>query len=193
MMFPFASGPSDLHLALDLVEQAKAELRHEGHKFGEDLPVGLTIEVPSAALTADLLAREVDFVSIGTNDLIQYLLAVDRADPRVAALYEPLHPAVIRTIHQVMRTAGATLPVSVCGEMAGQPLEAVLLVGLGVRELSMAPSAIPRVKAALREITLPHARTVAEACLDLPTAKEIDAFLRLELRTARSAAESPAD
>ncbi len=193
VMFPFASGPSDLHLALELVEDAKAELRREGQKFGDDLPLGLTIEVPSAALTADLLAREVDFMSIGTNDLIQYLLAVDRADPRVAALYEPLHPAVIRTIHQVLRTAGATLPVSVCGEMAAHPLEAVLLVGLGVRELSMAPSAIPRVKAALREISLPHARTVAEACLDLPTAKEIDAFLRCELRTARGAAESAAD
>ncbi len=107
-MFPFASGPSDLDLALRLVEDAKAELRREGEVFGEDLPVGLTIEVPSAALTTDLLAREVEFISIGTNDLIQYLLAVDRADPRVSALYQPLHPAVVRTIHHVLRAAGST-------------------------------------------------------------------------------------
>ena len=193
LMFPFASGPSDLHLALRLVEDAKAELRREGVAFGEDLPVGLTIEVPSAALTADLLAKDVDFLSIGTNDLIQYLLAVDRADPRVGALYQPLHPAVVRTIHNVLRTAGSTRPVSVCGEMAAHPLQALLLVGLGVRDLSMAPSAIPRVKAALRAVTLSGARAAAEACLELDTETAIEERLRRELGTALTAAETTKD
>jgi phosphoenolpyruvate-protein kinase (PTS system EI component) len=192
-MIPFASGPSDLHQALRLVEDAKAELRREGQGFGEDLPVGLTIEVPSAAFTADLLAKNVDFLSIGTNDLIQYLLAVDRADPRVGPLYQPLHPAVVRTIHHVLRTAGSTRPVSVCGEMAAHPLQALLLVGLGVRDLSMAPSAIPRVKAALRAVTLSGAKAVAEACLELDNETAIEERLRRELGPALTAAETVKD
>jgi phosphoenolpyruvate-protein phosphotransferase (PTS system enzyme I) len=191
LMFPFVSGPSELHLALQLLEDAKSELRREGESFGEDLPIGLTIEIPSAALTADLLAREVDFVSIGTNDLIQYLLAVDRADPRVSALYQPLHPAVVRTIHHVLHTVGTTRPISVCGEMASHPLHALLLVGLGVRDLSMAPSAIPRVKAALREVTLTRAKAVAEACLELETEAAIEGRLRQELAVALAATEAP--
>jgi phosphotransferase system enzyme I (PtsI) len=191
VMFPFASGPSDLRLALQLVADAKAELRHEGVVFGADLEVGLTVEVPSAALTADLLARDLDFLSIGTNDLIQYLLAVDRADPRVSALYQPLHPAMVRLVHHVLQTAGRELPVSVCGEMASNPLHALLLVGLGVRELSMAPSAIPRVKAALRAVGLPQVQAVAQDCLNLDTEGAIEERLRLELSTALTAAETP--
>ena len=114
------------------------------------------LEVPSAAATADLLAPHVRFFAVGTNDLIQYLLAVDRVDPRVSSLYEPLHPAVLRTIDGVVRAAGAHgIPVSICGEMAADPLQALLLVGLGVRELSMSPVAIPRVKAALRAVSAP--------------------------------------
>jgi phosphoenolpyruvate-protein phosphotransferase (PTS system enzyme I) len=193
VMFPFASGPSDLYLALQLIEDAKAELRREGQIFGEDLEVGLTIEVPSAALTADLLAKHLDFLSIGTNDLIQYLLAVDRADTRVSALYQPLHPAVLRIIHHVLQTAGKKLPVSVCGEMASHPLHALLLVGLGVRELSMAPSAIPRVKAALRAVRLPLVEAVANACLDLDTEEAVEQRLREELQAALTAAETPKD
>src|SRR6185503_17733106 len=106
--------------------------------------VGADAVKNSAAMTADLLAREVDFFSIGTNDLIQYLLAVDRADPRVASLYEPLHPAVLRTIRAVVKAAAEqSLPLSVCGEMAADPVAALVLVGLGVRDLSMTASAIP--------------------------------------------------
>jgi phosphotransferase system enzyme I (PtsI) len=194
VMFPFASGPSDLRLALGLVEEAKGELRREGQPFGEDLPVGLTLEVPSAALTTDLLAPEVEFVSIGTNDLIQYLLAVDRADPRVAPLYQPLHPAVVRLIHHVVRAAEASeLPVSVCGEMASSPLHALLLVGLGVRDLSMTPAAIPRVKAALRETSLTDAKRVAEACLRLESDVLIEACIREALAVGLAAAEAPRD
>jgi phosphotransferase system enzyme I (PtsI) len=182
IMFPFVSGVSDLRAALALLEQARSELRSEGTAFREDISVGINLEVPSAAVVADLLAGEVDFFSVGTNDLIQYLLAVDRTDPRVSALYEPLHPAVLRTLAQIARAAREhERPLALCGEMAGQPLEAVLLVGLGFRELSMAPSAIPRVKAALRAVREEEARTLAERCLALATCEEITRLVRAEL------------
>lgn len=179
ILFPFASGPADLRVVLDLLEQTREAMRGEGVAFREDVPVGLNLEVPSAALTVDLLAPRVDFLSVGTNDLIQYLLAVDRADPRVAALYEPLHPAVLRTLDQIARTAAAqNVPLAVCGEMAADPLSSLVLLGLGVRELSMTPSAIPRVKAAIRDVRADRAREVALACLSLPTAAEIEAAVR---------------
>ncbi len=190
IMFPFVSGTADLRLALKLLEEARAELRAEGVDFREDVPVGVNLEVPSAAVVADLLASEVDFFSVGTNDLIQYLLAVDRTDPRVSSLYEPLHPAVLRTLAQIARAALVhERPLSVCGEMAGHPIEAVLLVGLGYRQLSMAPSAIPRVKAALRAVRAADARAVAERCLRLPTCEEIAAVVRQELPTEAVATE----
>jgi phosphotransferase system enzyme I (PtsI) len=187
-MFPFASGPADLDLALELAETAAAELRREGVSFGEDLPLGLTLEVPSAALTADLLASRVEFFSVGTNDLIQYLLAVDRADPRVTPLYQPLHPAVLRTIAHIVKAAAAySLPVGVCGEMAATPALAVLLVGLGVRELSMAPAAIPKVRAALRAVEAARAQRIGEACLDLRSDVEIEKLLKKELHLVEAA------
>jgi phosphotransferase system enzyme I (PtsI) len=185
IMFPFVGGVGDLHLALALLDEAKEEMRREGVRFREDVPVGINIEVPSAAVVADLLAAEVDFFSVGTNDLIQYLLAVDRTDPRVSELYEPLHPAVLRTLARIAETAREhKRPLSLCGEMAGQPLEAVLLVGLGFRELSMAPSAIPRVKAAVRAIREEDAREQAERCLSLRTREETVRFIRQVLPEA---------
>jgi phosphotransferase system enzyme I (PtsI) len=193
IMFPFVAGVGDLEVALSLLDETKTELRHEGVRFREDVPVGVNLEVPSAAVVADLLAPEVDFFSVGTNDLIQYLLAVDRTDPRVSGLYEPLHPAVLRTLAQIASAARSQKrPLSVCGEMAGQPLEAVLLVGLGFRELSMAPSAIPRVKQALRAVRESDARRLAEHCLSLRTCGEIVRFVRAELpeEAAASAIES---
>lgn len=142
-------------------------------------------------MTGDLLAPRVDFLSVGTNDLIQYLLAVDRADPRVSGLYEPLHPAVLRTLNQIVRAAAAaSVPLSVCGEMAADPLSSLVLLGLGVRELSMTPSAIPRVKAVVREVRADRARPVALACLSLPTAAEIEARLRAELAPALAPAST---
>jgi len=192
IMFPFVGGVGDLHLALALLDEAKEELRREGVRFREDVPVGINIEVPSAAVVADLLAAEVDFFSVGTNDLIQYLLAVDRTDPRVSDLYEPLHPAVLRTLARIAETAREhKRPLSLCGEMAGQPLEAVLLVGLGYRELSMAPSAIPRVKAAVRAIREEDAREQAERCLSLRTRAETVRFVRQVLPEAVAAAGPP--
>lgn len=182
IMFPFVSGVGELRDALRLVEQAKAELRAEGTPFRDDVAVGINVEVPSAAVVADRLASEVDFFSVGTNDLIQYLLAVDRTDPRVSGLYEPLHPAVLRTLAGIAGAASAALrPLSVCGEMAGQPLQAVLLVGLGFRELSMAPSAIPRVKEALRAVPAAQARALALRALELGSGSEIEALVAEEL------------
>jgi phosphotransferase system enzyme I (PtsI) len=192
IMFPFMGGPADLHLALELLEEARAELRADGLPFREEISVGLNLEVPSAALTADLLAPEVEFFNVGTNDLIQYLLAVDRADPRVSALYQPLHPAVLRTIYQVVQAGEAHgVPVSICGEMAADPLHALVLLGLGVHEFSMTPAAIPRVKAALREVRADRAREVALSCLSVGTAEEIEAKLRRELAGALLPAELP--
>jgi len=185
IMFPFVSGVGDLRLALDLLEEARSALRGEDVPFRSDIAVGVNVEVPSAAVVADLLAAEVDFFSVGTNDLIQYLLAVDRTDPGVSALYEPLHPAVLRTLARIVEAARIhDRPVSVCGEMAGQPLEAALLVGLGFRELSMAPSAIPRVKETLRRVRESDARAVAERCLSLGTCEEITRLVRSELAPA---------
>ncbi len=182
MMVPFVSGPEDLDAALALVADARAELEHEGVAH-RDVPVGLTIEVPSAAIVADLLAPRVAFLAVGTNDLVQYLLAVDRIDPRVSARFESLHPAVLRMVRQVV-TAGtsAGIPVSVCGEMAADPRQAVLLLGLGVRELSLSPAAIPRVKAALRSVTLARAGEIACRCLGARRAAEVEAILHAELR-----------
>jgi phosphotransferase system enzyme I (PtsI) len=172
-----------------LLERVKAELRTEGVPFRDDVPVGVNLEVPSAAVVADLLAPDVDFFSVGTNDLIQYLLAVDRTDPRVSSLYEPLRPAVLRTLGRIAAAAQAHgRPLSVCGEMAGQPLEAVLLVGLGFRSRAMAPSASPRVKDALRAVRAEDARALAERCLSLATCGEIEAVVR-EALGVRAASE----
>ncbi len=188
IMFPFVSGPRDLHLARELVARAAESLAREGMPHRSDVPVGVTLELPSAALTVDLLAREADFFSVGTNDLIQYLLAVDRVDPRVARLYEPLHPGVVRTLQRIADAAAAAgRPLSVCGEMASDPLQALLLMGLGVRELSMSPHAIPRVKAVLRSVAAAEARQAALECLDLATASEIEDHLRRRLGVAPGA------
>ncbi len=189
VMLPFIAGPADLAAALELLDEVRGELRCDGLAFKTDVPVGLIVEIPSAALTADLLAREVDFLSVGTNDLIQYLLAVDRVDPRVSSLYQPLHPAVLRTLRAIVAAAHAAgVPLSLCGEMAADPLSSLLLLGLGVRELSMSPAAIPRVKAALRAVSAARAEEVAAACLALPTAAEVEALLQRELVAPAAAA-----
>jgi phosphoenolpyruvate-protein phosphotransferase (PTS system enzyme I) len=191
LLFPFVTGPSDLRLVLDLLEETRAGLRRDGVAFAADVPIGLMLEVPSAAITADLLAPHVQFFAVGTNDLIQYLLAVDRADPRVSGLYEPLHPAVLRTIDGVVRAAGAQgVPVSICGEMAADPMQALLLVGLGVRELSMSPAAIAGVKAAICSASAARLEPVSRASLSLATAEEIGAMLRRELAEALTPASS---
>lgn len=189
IVFPFVAGVSDLEAALEQLEEVKDELRREGVAFAADVPIGLNLEIPSAAVSADLLAPSVDFFSVGTNDLIQYLLAVDRADPRVASLYQPLHPAVLRTLGQIIQVAeGHRLPLSLCGEMAAEPASALFLLGIGFRELSMSPSSIPRVKEALRELSCERAREVARECLSLRTAQLVEERLLRELKQAARAA-----
>jgi phosphotransferase system enzyme I (PtsI) len=142
------------------------------------VPVGAMIEVPAAAVAADLLAREVDFLTIGTNDLIQYTLAVDRTDDRVSDLYEPLHPAVLRLVRLVSRAARRhDVPVSLCGEMASEPALVGLLVGLGLTEFSMTPAAIPLVRQVVRDLRLEDARRLARHALSLATAAEVEQYL----------------
>jgi phosphoenolpyruvate-protein phosphotransferase (PTS system enzyme I) len=174
IMFPFVSGLEELRAARAAVAQAAETLRARGHSV-PDVPIGIMIELPSAALTADLLAREADFFSIGTNDLIQYCLAVDRTDDRVSRLYEPLHPAILRAIRLVVRAGRhARIPVAVCGEMAADPVLLTLLVGLGLRELSMTPTAIPLAKRVIRGLRAADARIAAGRALTARTAAEIE-------------------
>jgi phosphotransferase system enzyme I (PtsI) len=191
ILLPFVSGRADLELALELREEARRELRREGAAFREDTPLGITAEVPAAVLTLDALVPLVDFVSVGTNDLVQYLLAADRGDPRVAPAYQPLHPAVLRMLKMavgVVRPAG--LPLALCGEMAADPAQALLLVGLGFDELSMSAAAIPRVKAVLRRADAQRLGEIAAACLSLPTAEAVHDRLRGGLADALAPAHT---
>jgi phosphotransferase system enzyme I (PtsI) len=157
-----------------MVAEAASELARRGER-PPTVPVGVMIEIPAAAYTADLLAREVDFFTIGTNDLIQYCLAVDRADERVSRLYEPLHPAILRMIVMVRRAAARQrIPVSLCGEMASDPALLTLLVGLGLREFSMTPGAIPVAKQVLAELQSEELSTLARRILRLATVDDIE-------------------
>ena len=157
------------------------ELARDGVAHRGGLKVGVMIEVPSAALTADLLAREVDFFAIGTNDLIQYSLAVDRNNEHVADLYQPFHPAIVRMVRFVTESAAAAgIPVSVCGEMAADPRAAQLLVGLGVRSLSMGPRSIPEIKARIREMDIGEWSPCIRRCADVATAEEVRQLLDRE-------------
>ena len=177
LMFPMISGVEELRQAKRVLEECRDELEGEGHKI-PPVPVGVMIEMPSAAITADLLAREVDFFSIGTNDLTQYVLAVDRGNRQLNYLFRPFHPAILRLIKGVLQAAeGAGIPVSVCGEMAGDPLMVLLLVGMGVRELSMSAVSVPIVKRLVRSATLAMAREVAGRVLSLSTPQDVEAEL----------------
>ncbi|MBI5499282.1 MAG: phosphoenolpyruvate--protein phosphotransferase, partial [Deltaproteobacteria bacterium] len=176
IMFPMVCGVGDFRQALEVVREAADDLRADGVTAGRDVPIGCMIEVPSAVVVADLLARDAAFFSIGTNDLVQYALAIDRANERVAHLYQPFHPAMLRLIRQAVDAGrGAGIPVAMCGAMAEDPLALPLLVGLGLERLSIAPSAVPLVKAVVRALRMEDARRVALAALDLGTAEEVAA------------------
>jgi phosphotransferase system enzyme I (PtsI) len=147
LLIPMLSCRDELEQALNMVEAARSQLREEGIKFDEEMPIGGMIEVPAAALALESLLDLLDFVSIGTNDLIQYTLAIDRTDDSVAHLYDPLHPAVLHLVAHVIRTATKLgVPVSICGEMAGEPELTRVLLGMGLRSFSMHPNHLPMVK-----------------------------------------------
>jgi len=174
IMYPMISCIEELDRANDLVEQFKEELRSEGLPFQEDLEIGVMIEIPSAALIANSLAKKAKFFSIGTNDLIQYSLAVDRLNEKIAHLYEPTHPAILHLIKMTVDAAHRNgIWVGVCGEMAGDPVLATLLVGLGVDDLSATPSAIPQLKFMIRKLKVEEARKLAEFALNCDSGKEI--------------------
>jgi phosphotransferase system enzyme I (PtsI) len=180
-MFPFVSSVAQVRAARRIVAAAAADLERRGEQVAR-VPIGVMIEIPAAAYTADLLAREVDFFTIGTNDLIQFCLAVDRADERVSRLYEPLHPSILRVLVMVRRAAArARIPVSLCGEMASDPALLTLLVGLGLREFSMTPGAIGVARQVLSEVRSEDLRALARRVLRLPTVEEIEHELLVAL------------
>lgn len=178
LMVPMVSGVGEVRACRRLLEEVAAELAAEGLAHDPQLPVGIMIETPSAVLIADLLAREVDFFSVGTNDLIQYCLAVDRSNEHVAYLYEPLHPAVLRALQKVSEAArSAGIRLAMCGEMAAEPLYLPILLALGFDELSMNPPCISRVKQVLREVRCAEANDLLAELLQLPTATEVARYL----------------
>ena len=173
-MYPMISCLDELTKANALLEECKAELRAENIPFNDAIEIGAMIEIPSAALTADSLAKRVKFFSIGTNDLIQYSLAVDRLNEKIAHLYEPSHPAIVSLIKMTVDAAHRHgVQVSVCGEMAGDPVYVPLLLGLGVDELSAAPPSIPQVKFLIRRLRMSEARELAEFALGCESGAQI--------------------
>ncbi|MFC1852786.1 phosphoenolpyruvate--protein phosphotransferase [candidate division CSSED10-310 bacterium] len=183
IMFPMISGLDEIRKAKDIYYSVRDELSHEGYAI-HDMEIGIMIEIPSTAFIADALAAEVDFFSIGTNDLIQYALAIDRVNKEVAYLYEPLHPAIIRIIHNVVQTAHQHgIWVGVCGEMAGEPFYTPVLVGMGVDELSMNAHSIPRIKEIIRNISFSEAQHLTDTILktsDIPAIKSLITHFLLE-------------
>ncbi|HNQ35901.1 MAG TPA: phosphoenolpyruvate--protein phosphotransferase [bacterium] len=179
MMYPLISDLEEVKAARAILEEVKEGLRREGRPFDEKMPVGAMIEVPSAALAAGAIARRVDFFSLGTNDLIQYSLAVDRVNERTAHLYNPFHPSVLMLIDHVVKAARAAgIGVGLCGEMAADPATAFLLIGLGLDHLSMAPLAIPQVKQVIRLTNYREARRFARRILAMESAEQIAGEVR---------------
>lgn len=179
IMFPMVSTIDEVRQAKDILEQVKTDLRKKEIPFDENIKAGVMIEIPSSAITADILMREVDFCSIGTNDLIQYTLAVDRTNEKVAYLYQPSHPAVLRLIKYVIDQGKKhNKPVSMCGEMAGDWIYTALLIGMGLKEFSVAPIVIPEIKKIIRSITLDEAKKIADNIFAFDSAAEIEKHLK---------------
>jgi phosphotransferase system enzyme I (PtsI) len=172
------SSLEEVWRAKEILDEAQDELARAGVAFDEEMPVGIMVEVPSAVYQVQELVREVDFLSLGTNDLIQYILAVDRNNRKVAPLYEPLHPAVLRAIHDVIAAARAEGKwVGICGEMAADPLCCPVLVGFGIDEFSMGPFFIPVIKRLIRSIDHATCREIAGEVLGMASVKEIKGYL----------------
>lgn len=183
LMYPMISGLGELRRANSILEDIKEELRKEDKPFDEDIEVGAMIEVPSAALTADLLAKEVDFFSIGTNDLIQYALAIDRVNEKIAYLYDPAHPAVLRLIKSIIDKGHQKgVWVGMCGEVAGDPILSVVLLGLELDEFSTSPVNLPEVKSAIRAVTYQQSKEIAKKVLAMESGEEVNEYLEEELK-----------
>jgi phosphotransferase system enzyme I (PtsI) len=183
ILFPMVSSLLELRQCKMLLAEVKEDLEEEGIAFNRRLPVGTMIEVPSAAILADLMAREVDFFSIGTNDLIQYTLAADRTNEAVAALYSAGDPAVLRLLDMVIKASQTrNIAVNVCGEMSGDPIYTLLLLGLGLRQLSATPHSIPEIKKVIRSVTIEEANRVAQEVMRFETARDVNNYLREQTR-----------
>jgi phosphotransferase system enzyme I (PtsI) len=183
LMYPMISGLEELRQANTILDEVKQDLKKDSIPFDEEIEVGAMIEVPSAALTSDILAREVDFFSIGTNDLIQYALAVDRVNEKIAYLYEPAHPAVLMLIHSIIDNGHrAGIWVGMCGEMAGDITMTLILLGLGLDEFSTSPIATQELKRIIRSVTMDQAKEIARDALKLPTGREVDRFAKKKLK-----------
>ncbi len=182
ILLPMITDLEELRKAKNILEEVKHDLERDKVDYDPRVKVGIMIEVPSAVMVAGELAREVDFFSIGTNDLIQYTLAIDRGNENVAYLYRPLHPAVLRMLRMAIDAAHREqIEVSVCGEMAGEPLFILILLGFGLNELSMNALSIPKAKKIIRSVDYTAARALLEKTLLLRTGTEMSAFVKREL------------
>jgi phosphotransferase system enzyme I (PtsI) len=183
IMFPMISTLLELRQCKMILAEVKEDLEEEKIAFNARVPIGTMIEVPSAAILAEQMAREVDFFSIGTNDLVQYTLAADRNNETVASLYSPGDPAVLRLIDNVVKAGDkATIAVNVCGEMSGEPQYTMLLLGLGLRQFSVTPHSIPEIKKLVRSVTIPECVAVAQEAMRLETARDVNSYLREQTR-----------
>jgi phosphoenolpyruvate-protein phosphotransferase (PTS system enzyme I) len=183
IMFPLISGVAEMRVVREVCADVCHELERDGLDHDPKVPLGAMIETPSAALIADLLCQECEFLSIGTNDLIQYALAADRQDEHVGYLYHPLHPAILRFIEVVVKSADRCgKPVAMCGDMAGDPRFCWVLLGLGLRSLSMAPRQIPMVKSIIRSTRIGEAEKLVEEIMHLSTEDEIEDVVSRTMR-----------
>ena len=190
MLFPMITTLEELRYVNKLVEETRRNLRREGVPFGEDVKTGVMVEVPAAAVCIDAILRETDFISIGSNDLIQYLVAADRDNPKVAHLCEPLSPAIFKVLQMVLDACQRTgTPVTLCGEMAGQPRSVLVLFGMGLRRFSMSPAFVPTIKALLSSVTTAQAERFAHQVLQLKTSEEIRGYLTARLHEVSAALE----
>ena len=178
LMLPMISSIEEVRASKEIIDQCKLEMKKEGKEFDKQMSIGIMIEIPSAAIIMKDFAGEVDFASIGTNDLIQYLLAVDRGNDIVANIYQEFHPAVVRTLYHIISNGKKSkMPVSMCGEMAADPFAVSLLIGLGLESLSVSASAIPQIKKIIRSIDLKEVEVLANKCLELKTEKDISSSI----------------
>jgi phosphotransferase system enzyme I (PtsI) len=186
VMFPLITTLTELQQAKQALDQAMADLQDRGEPFCREIPVGMMVESPAAAVLIDRFVKEVDFISIGTNDLVQYTLAVDRSNPVVANLFQTADPAVLRLIAASLRAAReAGVKASLCGQMSAHAVYTMLLLGLGLRELSVPPTALPEIKQVCRSVTVAQCEAVAARALTLDSASKIETFLREEFQKLR--------